>query len=142
MAMLPFCGYNMGDYWNHWIKMGTRSDKMPLIFHVNWFRQDASGRFLWPGFGENLRVLQWVLDRVKGRGLAVETPIGYVPAQGALSMVGLDVSAETMRELLSVENDEWKGELSGMREFFQKFGDRLPVEMTRQADALERRLGA
>lgn len=142
MAMLPFCGYNMGDYWKHWFHMGTRSDKMPLIFHVNWFRQDASGQFLWPGYGENLRVLHWILDRVKGGGQAIETPIGYVPAKGAVDTRGLDVAPETMSEILSVDREEWAKETTAMREFFAKFGDRLPAEMTRQVDELDRRLGA
>jgi phosphoenolpyruvate carboxykinase (GTP) len=142
MAMLPFCGYNMGDYWGHWVKMGTRSDKVPKIFHVNWFRLDADGEFLWPGYGENVRVLRWILDRCQGRGEAVETPIGYVPAVKAIDRAGLDVSEETMQALLHVDKGEWSGELAGMREFFAKFESKLPAEMRRQVDALEKRLGA
>jgi phosphoenolpyruvate carboxykinase (GTP) len=142
MAMLPFCGYNMGDYWAHWIKMGTRSDKMPKIFHVNWFRLDADGKFLWPGYGENVRVLQWILDRSQGRGEAVETPIGYVPKQGTLDLRGLDITEKTMKELLTVDPGEWRGELASMREFFGKFGEKLPREMAAQVDSLEKRLGA
>ncbi len=142
MAMLPFCGYNMGDYWAHWVKMGTRSDKLPKIFHVNWFRLDADGKFLWPGYGENVRVLRWVLERCQGGGDAVETPIGYVPTTKAIDRAGLDVSEATMQELLSVNKDDWKGELAGMREFFAKFESKLPAEMQRQVDGLEKRLGA
>ena len=142
MAMLPFCGYNMGDYWAHWIKMGTRSDKLPKIFHVNWFRLDRDGKFLWPGYGENVRVLRWILDRCQGGGEAAETPIGYVPTVNSLDRAGLDVSEATMRELLSVDKDEWKGEIAGMREFFAKFESKLPAEMKHQVDALEKRLGA
>ena len=142
MAMLPFCGYNMGDYFGHWVKMGTRSDKVPKIFHVNWFRLDADGKFLWPGYGENVRVLRWVLDRCQGGGEAVETPIGYVPAGKAIDRTGLDVSEATMQALLRVDKEEWKGELAGMRDFFAKFGSRLPAEMRRQVDGLEKRLGA
>ncbi len=142
MAMLPFCGYNMGDYWRHWIRMGTKGAAMPKIFHVNWFRLDADGRFLWPGYGENLRVLQWILSRVRSGGEAAETPIGYVPAPGSLNLEGLDVSNETLQNLLSVDRAEWKAELSSQKEFFAKFGDHLPEELARQADALERRLEA
>jgi phosphoenolpyruvate carboxykinase (GTP) len=140
MAMLPFCGYNMGDYWAHWLKMGTKSDKVPRIFHVNWFRLDANGRFLWPGYGENLRVLKWILERCNGRGDAVETPIGWVPTKNAIDRAGLDVNDATMQELLAVDKNEWKTELGGLREFFAKFGNKLPEEMARQTDGLERRL--
>jgi phosphoenolpyruvate carboxykinase (GTP) len=142
MAMLPFCGYNMGDYWAHWIKMGTRSDKLPKIFHVNWFRLDADGKFLWPGYGENVRVLRWALERCQGGGDAVETPIGYVPTPKGIDRAGLDVSEATMQELLTVNKDDWKGEIAGMREFFAKFEAKLPAEMQRQVDGLEKRLGA
>ncbi len=141
MAMLPFCGYNMGDYWNHWVKLGTRSDKMPRIFHVNWFRLDGAGNFLWPGYGENVRVLKWILERCHGKGDAVETPIGYVPKPEALDRTGLDVSESTMKELLTVDAAEWRGEIASMREFFAKFGEKLPKEMTAQVDSLEKRLG-
>jgi phosphoenolpyruvate carboxykinase (GTP) len=142
MAMLPFCGYNMGDYWKHWVKMGTRSDKMPRIFHVNWFRLDSAGNFLWPGYGENVRVLKWILERCHGQGDAVETPIGYVPKPEALDLAGLDVSEATMKELLTVDAAEWRGEIASMREFFAKFGEKLPKEMSAQVDSLEKRLGA
>ncbi len=142
MAMLPFCGYNMGDYWKHWIKMGAGSDKMPKIFHVNWFRLDSAGNFLWPGYGENVRVLEWILKRCHGEADAVETPIGHVPKPGDLDRRGLDVSEATMKELLAVDAAEWRNELASMREFFGKFGDKLPKEMTTQVDSLEKRLGA
>jgi phosphoenolpyruvate carboxykinase (GTP) len=142
MAMLPFCGYNMGDYWKHWIKLGTRSDKLPRIFHVNWFRLDGAGNFLWPGYGENVRVLKWILERCQGGGDAVETPIGYVPKPGSLDRTGLDVSEATMKELLTVDAAEWRGEIASMREFFAKFGEKLPREMAAQVDSLEKRLGA
>jgi phosphoenolpyruvate carboxykinase (GTP) len=142
MAMLPFCGYNMGDYWGHWFQMGTRSTAMPKIFHVNWFRTDANGKFLWPGFGENVRVLQWILDRCNGRGDAVETPIGYIPPAKGLNTEGLDVAPATMEALLSVDREEWKNDLAGQREFFAKFGSKLPAEMESQAAGLARRLGA
>jgi phosphoenolpyruvate carboxykinase (GTP) len=142
MAMLPFCGYNMGDYFGHWINMGRRSDKLPKIFHVNWFRQDAAGRFLWPGFGENLRALLWILQRCQGKGQAVETPIGYVPTSGGLNLEGLSLEPATLRELLSVDREEWKQELAGQEEFFNRFGTHVPKEMLEQLRGLEKRLGS
>jgi len=141
MAMLPFCGYNMGDYFGHWLRMGTAVPKPPKIFHVNWFRQDGQGRFIWPGFGENMRVLRWVLDRCAGTGKATESPIGMLPAPDAIDRAGIDVSDATMRELLSVSADDLKKKVEGVGEFFAKFGDRLPAEMERQRKAVEKRLG-
>jgi phosphoenolpyruvate carboxykinase (GTP) len=141
MAMLPFCGYNMGDYFGHWLHMGTTLRQPPKIFHVNWFRQDAAGRFLWPGFGENMRVLRWILDRCEGRAEAVESPLGWLPAPGAIDTTGLEVDAATMRELLDVRRDDWRNEAEGIGEFFGKFGSRLPAEMERQRQNLLQRLG-
>jgi len=141
MAMLPFCGYNMADYFRHWLWMGTRSSRMPRIFHVNWFRTDESGRFLWPGFGENLRVLKWIIERVNGRGEAEETPIGYVPTPDALDLEGLALSRETVRELLRVDPNEWRREAEAIAEFFRRFGDRLPEELWQEHRQLLRRLG-
>jgi phosphoenolpyruvate carboxykinase (GTP) len=140
MAMLPFCGYNMGDYFGHWLKMGKAVSKPPAIFHVNWFRQDDAGRFLWPGFGENLRVLLWMIERVKGQGKAQETAIGHVPTMDALNLDGLDVSRADMEKLLRVERDEWAAEVPEMRAFFERFGDHLPQEMNRQLDGLAQEL--
>jgi phosphoenolpyruvate carboxykinase (GTP) len=141
MAMLPFCGYNMGDYFGHWLAMGQSLKRPPKIFHVNWFRQDADGKFLWPGFGENLRVLRWIIGRCADAAPATETPIGLLPAPGGIDLAGLDVPESTMRELLSVDAAEWRTEAEGVGEFFAKFGDRLPDEMNRQRQALLRRLG-
>jgi phosphoenolpyruvate carboxykinase (GTP) len=141
MAMLPFCGYNMADYFGHWLKMGTVLRRPPAIFHVNWFRQNAEGKFIWPGFGENMRVLRWIVDRCKGAGKAVDSPIGQLPARGAIDTSGLDVDAATMDELLSVSRDDWRAEAEGIGEFFAKFGSRLPAEMEQQRQALLRRLG-
>ena len=141
MAMLPFCGYNMADYFGHWLKMGTVLRRPPAIFHVNWFRQNAEGKFIWPGFGENMRVLRWIVDRCKGAGNAVDSPIGQLPARGAIDTSGLDVDAATMDELLSVSRDDWRTEAEGIGEFFAKFGSRLPAEMERQRKELLRRLG-
>jgi len=132
---------NMGDYFGHWLRMGTTTPRPPKIFHANWFRQNADGKFIWPGFGENMRVLRWIVDRCEGRGEAVDSPIGQPPARGALDTAGIDVDAATMDELLRVSRDDWKREFDGIGEFFAKFGSRLPVEMERQRRALAGRLG-
>ncbi len=141
MAMLPFCGYNMADYFAHWIAMGKKTPKRPAIFHVNWFRKDENGKFLWPGFGDNLRVLEWVLARSRGEGEAVETPIGFIPTEDAIDQQGLDLPKGTMKKLLAVRKEDWKAELPGHQEFFAKFGDDLPKEITEQYRELEKRLG-
>jgi phosphoenolpyruvate carboxykinase (GTP) len=143
MAMLPFCGYNMGDYFGHWLKVGERPDvKLPKIFMVNWFRKDDDGRFLWPGFGENSRVLAWIFRRCDGEAEAVDTPIGRVPAEGSIDTAGLDVSGEQMTELLRVDAGEWQQQLSQVRAHFETFGGKLPPALERQLHALEERLGA
>ncbi len=143
MAMLPFCGYNMGEYFRHWFEIEHRSDvsKLPRIFIVNWFRKDESGNFLWPGFGENIRALDWVLRRCAGEGEAIETPIGLVPAEDAIDTEGLDVPAEDMRTLLSVEPDAVREQLPQMREHLARFGDHMPAEIRAQLEQLEQRLG-
>ncbi len=142
-AMLPFCGYNMGDYFGHWLRIGGEADpeKLPKIFYVNWFRKGKDGRWLWPGYGENSRVLEWVFERVSGRGEAVETPIGLVPAPGAIDISGTSVTREDMDELLRVDLDGWRAEVPLIREHFAQFGDRLPKELDAAVDDLERRLG-
>jgi len=141
-AMLPFCGYHMGDYLNHWLSMEgkTSPDKLPKIFYVNWFRKDKDGNWLWPGFGENSRVLKWIFERVSGKGKAVETPIGYMPTPDAIDTEGLDVSEEAMNELLSVNKEEWLEEVASIREYYKIYGDKLPEELERQLNALEERL--
>jgi phosphoenolpyruvate carboxykinase (GTP) len=126
MAMLPFCGYNMADYFEHWLDMGKRIPHPPKIFHVNWFRKGADGKFLWPGFGDNVRVLKWILERVEGKGQAEETPIGFVPTRNALTLDGLHISPEALREMFRVDADDWEIDLADTREFFAKFGGRLP----------------
>ena len=142
MAMLPFCGYNMGDYFGHWLEMGEKlGDKAPKIFNVNWFRLDDEGNFIWPGFGDNMRVLLWMLDRCEGKVGAKETPIGYIPEVDDLDMEGLDISKETLADLLNVDNGIWKDEAAGIEEFYKKFGDRLPAELKKQLDDLKARLG-
>jgi phosphoenolpyruvate carboxykinase (GTP) len=147
MAMLPFIGYHGGDYFRHWIEMGKGVDgdaaKLPKIFYVNWFRKDKDGNFLWPGFGENSRVLKWIVERVEGRGEAVETPIGFVPAAGALDTTGLsDFTEEDMRIATKVDVDEWRAELPRVTEWFEKFGDKLPGVLWAELDALRVRLDA
>ena len=141
MAMLPFVGYNMGDYFRHWIDMGKRIANPPKIFNVNWFRTDDEGNFIWPGFGENMRVLMWILDRCEGKVDAVESPIGYLPKPEDINVEGLeDVTIDTIRELLNVDRDLWKDDVAGVREFYNKIGDRVPAEFYEELDALETRL--
>ena len=142
MAMLPFCGYHMGDYWAHWLEMGkVLGDKAPKIFNVNWFRTDDDGNFIWPGFGDNMRVLDWILDRCEGVVDAVETPIGYEPKPEDINVEGLkDIDTETIRGLLTVDKDLWKEETKGIEEFYAKFGDKLPKELEGELKALEARL--
>lgn len=140
-AMLPFCGYNMADYWGHWLSLGAKSDQLPKVFHVNWFKKGADGKWLWPGFGQNMRVLEWIIDRCEGKGEATESPIGHIPTETAINTAGTEVDAATMKELLHVDADDWKTECTGIAEYFAKFGDRLPAEMKRQHAALAERLG-
>lgn len=141
MAMLPFCGYNMADYFQHWIDIGKELKNPPKIFHVNWFRTDDEGKFMWPGFGENLRVLEWIIGRCKNNQGVKETPIGYVPTSDALNIEGLDISKETIEALLTVNPEDWSEELSGIEKFFEQFGDRLPSEILEEHRALYERLG-
>jgi phosphoenolpyruvate carboxykinase (GTP) len=142
MAMLPFCGYNMADYFRHWLEMGKRIPHPPKVFHVNWFRKGADGKFLWPGFGENVRVLKWILERTEGRAEAHETPIGFVPTPNSLTLDGLDISSRTINELLEVNSSDWAIEEEEIGAFLAKFGDRLPEELRDQQARLAKRLGA
>jgi phosphoenolpyruvate carboxykinase (GTP) len=142
MAMLPFCGYHMGDYFNHWLKMGERASaaKLPKIFYVNWFRQDTDGKYLWPGYGENSRVLKWIFERCDGKVHAQDSPIGRLPEPADLDTQGLDLPADKLAKLLSVDIDGWLEEVPRIREHFAKFGDRLPRQMQENVEALEQRL--
>ena len=142
MAMLPFCGYHMGDYWAHWLEMGkVLGDKAPKIFNVNWFRTDDNGDFIWPGYGDNMRVLDWIIDRCEGTVDAVETPIGYEPKPEDINVEGLDgITTETVAGLLSVDKELWKEEAKGIEEFYAKFGEKLPKEMSDELAALKARL--
>ncbi len=141
MAMKPFCGYNMAEYFAHWLKMGEKlGDKAPSIFHVNWFRQDENGNFMWPGFGDNMRVLNWILDRCEGKAEATETAIGYLPKAEDLDLTGLDVDAETLAELLSVDKAYWTEDVANIKEYFAQFGDKLPAGIAKQLSILENNL--
>lgn len=141
MAMLPFCGYHMADYFSHWLEMGEKIPKQPKIFNVNWFRTDDEGNFIWPGFGDNMRVLMWILDRCEDKAEAVETPVGYEPRPEDIETEGLDVDTETVRGLLEVDKKLWRDETVGIHEFYSKFGAKLPKELDKQLEALEKRLG-
>jgi phosphoenolpyruvate carboxykinase (GTP) len=132
MAMKPFCGYNFADYWAHWLSFAEKSDKLPGIFHVNWFRQDSSGKFLWPGFGENLRVLRWIIDRCEGRVGARETPIGFLPRPGDIDADGLEIDDGVLEVLLSVDVKQWKAEMDSIGEYLARYGDRLPAELKQE----------
>jgi phosphoenolpyruvate carboxykinase (GTP) len=141
-AMLPFCGYNMGDYFGHWLSIGKSADqeKLPKIFHVNWFRKDENGKFLWPGYGENIRVLKWIFEQLDGKGNYEETPIGRIPAKDALDVSGLDISEKALEVLFDIDKEKFIAELAGTKEYFAKFGDRMPQGMYDELNELEARL--
>ena len=141
MAMLPFCGYHMGDYFRHWLEMGKKlGDKAPKIFNVNWFRIDDEGHFIWPGFGDNMRVLNWIIDRCEGKVDAVETPIGFVPKAEDIDLTDLDFDIETLKSILEVDKDTWTKEANEIEEHYKKFGDRLPEELVNQLNTLKANL--
>lgn len=141
-AMLPFCGYNMGDYFQHWLNIGLNADnnKLPKIFYVNWFRKDADGKFLWPGYGENIRVLSWILERLENKDNAEISPIGYIPKAGAIDIAGLDITKEEMEELLKVNEDEWYNEVKNIEEYYKIFGKHLPEGLANELRNLRSRL--
>jgi phosphoenolpyruvate carboxykinase (GTP) len=141
MAMQPFCGYNFGDYWQHWLNVGAKLTHAPRIYHVNWFRRDAQGKFLWPGYGENLRVLAWILERCAGRAAAQETAIGNLPRPEDLNTRGLDLGPGALQSLLAVDPALWRREVGEVREYLGKYGKRLPAALTKELDTTERRLG-
>jgi phosphoenolpyruvate carboxykinase (GTP) len=142
MAMLPFCGYNMADYFGHWLRIGSKGNEsnLPKIFFVNWFRRDDDGRFLWPGFGENSRVLKWVFERVEGSAPAVETPIGFLPTPKDLDTSGLDVESGDLETILSVDVSGWREAVPQIREHYASFGDKLPNQLNAALDALDKSL--
>ena len=143
MAMLPFLGYNVGDYFQHWVNVGkgANADKLPSIFYVNWFRRGEDGRFLWPGFGENSRVLKWIIERIEGKAVAVETSIGHVPTPDQMDLEGVDATVEDVAAALAVDVEEWKQEIPLIEEWFAKVGDKLPTSMRDELEALKQRLG-
>jgi phosphoenolpyruvate carboxykinase (GTP) len=142
MAMLPFCGYNMADYFAHWLALGAKADapKLPRIYYVNWFRKDEAGKFIWPGYGENSRVLKWIVERISGGGAADETPVGLVPADGAIDTSGLKIAPDAMEVLRRIDKAGWSEELASIKEHFATFGDRLPKGLNEELAAMEKRL--
>ncbi len=142
MAMLPFCGYNMADYFQHWLSLGEKGDKskLPKIFFVNWFRRDEGGRFLWPGYGENSRVLKWVFERIDGKAGAAKTAIGNLPPTDALDLSGLTIDERDLHELLSLDTNGWREAVPQIRDHFDGFGDRLPGQLTARLNELEQSL--
>jgi len=132
MEMKPFCGYNFGDYWAHWIGFSKRSAQLPKVFHVNWFRKDADGRFLWPGYGDNMRVLKWIVERCAGRAGAQRTPIGNVPNVDELETTGIDLKRSTLEALLAIDPEIWSREVDDIAGYFASFGGRLPDSLMKQ----------
>ena len=141
MAMQPFCGYNFADYFTHWLSFGARSSRLPRIYHVNWFRQDDNGGYLWPGFGENLRILQWIMDRCDGRGGACETPIGSLPRPQDLNLKGLDIDPQALGSILAVDIGGWRAEMESIAQYLAQYGDRVPAELYAERDRLAAALG-
>jgi phosphoenolpyruvate carboxykinase (GTP) len=142
MAMKPFCGYNFADYWKHWLDFGLNPENLPAVFHVNWFRKDEQGEFMWPGFCENMRVLEWIVARCKGEADAVETPIGLLPTAGAINTTGIDTSASTLSTLLEVDREAWSEEMAQIREYFESYGERLPERMLSELEKVSAALEA
>jgi phosphoenolpyruvate carboxykinase (GTP) len=140
MAMLPFCGYNMAEYFMHWLQMGQKMTRPPKIFHVNWFRQDVDGQYLWPGYGENLRALEWILARCRGEAEGNATPIGYVPTPDSLDLTGLNLTEEVLQELLTVDREAWLKETQDIEEFYKTFNEKLPHALRDELASLKRRL--
>jgi phosphoenolpyruvate carboxykinase (GTP) len=140
MAMKPFAGYNFGDYWQHWLSFETRAKKLPRIFHVNWFRQDKSGKFMWPGYGENLRVLKWIIDRCENRVGAAESPIGFLPQAKDIDSDGAGVDPNTLQELCSIDTSAWRQEMDEIGKYFGEFGRRVPARLKEEHNAASKRL--
>ena len=140
--MLPFCGYHMGDYFAHWLKIGASADpdKLPKLYYVNWFRVDQKGKFLWPGYGENSRVLKWIFERVSGTGQAIDTPIGRLPAPGALDVSNLNLAPGVLEELLKVDTAAWLAEVPLIHHHYERFGNKLPQQLYQELEQLNERL--
>jgi phosphoenolpyruvate carboxykinase (GTP) len=141
MAMKPFCGYNFADYWAHWLSFPGRANQLPHIFHVNWFRRDKAGKFLWPGYGDNLRVLRWIIDRCAGRATAAETPIGMLPHPADIDVAGLNLSPQTMQDLVAVDPQLWRQEMKDLGEYLRTFGARVPPKLLEEHKNVLERLG-
>jgi phosphoenolpyruvate carboxykinase (GTP) len=141
MAMKPFCGYNFADYWRHWLSFAERTDKLPKIFHVNWFRQNEDGEFLWPGFGENLRVLQWIIQRRNGEAGARETAIGYLTTEDAVDIADLNIAPEVWQSLISINDDQWRAEMDDFGQYLDTFGDKVPEKLREQHRRVRSALG-
>jgi len=139
--MKPFCGYNFADYWSHWLSFAERTEKLPNVFHVNWFRQDEDGNFLWPGFGENLRVLQWIIARCKGEVEANETAIGYLPKEDGVDIADLNIDPAVWESLISINDEQWRQEMDEFGEYLESYGDRLPAKLREQHAQVCRALG-
>jgi phosphoenolpyruvate carboxykinase (GTP) len=137
MAMIPFCGYNMGDYFGHWLNVGKKMKNPPKIFSVNWFRTDDEGKFIWPGFGDNIRVLKWIIDRVNNKTIAKETPIGLVPDVKDINLDGLNIPAEKLAKLFEVKMSDWKGEVEDIGKFLEQFGSHMPKEIAEEYQKLK-----
>ena len=142
MAMLPFCGYNMADYFQHWFDIGKKIENQPKIFHVNWFKIDENNEFLWPGFGDNLRVLEWIIERSNEKIAAKKTPIGYIPFEKDMDFTGLDIDKKSLEKLFEVNYREWHKEANEIAEFYKKFGEKLPQELNKELAELKERLDA
>jgi phosphoenolpyruvate carboxykinase (GTP) len=142
--MLPFCGYNMADYFAHWLSFANRTseEKLPKIFQVNWFKKGADGKFLWPGFAENIRVLDWIIGRIEKTNQGKESPVGVVPRAGELNTAGIDVNENTLDELLEIDLEAWTKEVESIKEFFEEFGERMPKQLLEELDNLDRRVKA
>ena len=138
--MLPFCGYNMGDYFRHWLSIGKKLKSPPRIYSVNWFRMDENGKFIWPGFGENIRVLKWIIDRANNQAGAKETPVGLIPELKDLNLNGLNIPEDKLNRLFEVNNPEWKTELQDIEKFLSRFGDRIPFELWQEYNKLSKNL--
>jgi len=142
MAMKPFCGYNFGDYWSHWLSFERRAARLPRVFHVNWFRQDRAGNYLWPGYSENLRVLDWIIRRCEGQVSALDTPIGLLPRAGDIDINGLEVDGAALDALLSINSPAWQDELEAVDQYLKTFGDRVPKRLSEELEGIRQRLAA
>ena len=141
MAMKPFCGYNFADYWSHWLSFEGRAKQLPKVYHVNWFRQDRDGKFLWPGFGDNLRVLSWIIDRCEGRAQAKETPIGFLPRPEDIDLKGINLSDDALQQLMNIDQSAWHAEIEDIGKYLESYGTRVPQQLKDKHRQVQRALG-